>query len=75
MCAYNSFDDGTATDKSGNGRDGVWVGTEAYGDSFADHVWIKAAQFDGNSRINVAAFRCHLVRYFSVSEVHLFFVN
>lgn len=48
-----TFDDGTASDSSGLGRDGVWEGTEDYGDG---RRGAQAARFDGSSRIVFSQF-------------------
>lgn len=52
--AYYSFDDDTANDSSGNGRNGVWEGTETYAEGANGEG--RAASFDGSSRILVDAF-------------------
>ena len=52
MQGYYSFDDDSAQDSSGNDRNGVWEGTEAYDDGAVG----RAAKFDGSSRIIVSAF-------------------
>ena len=55
VLGYYSFNDSTATDKSGNGRDGTWErGTEQYSDGV---FGTKGALFDGASRVTVDAFQ------------------
>jgi hypothetical protein len=48
LLVYHSFDDGSASDGSGHGRDGTVYGDVQYTD---DGVSGMAAQFDGQSRI------------------------
>lgn len=54
LLAYYSFDTGSAKDDSGNGRDGVRTGTEAYEEG---RIGAKAAKFDGQSRVIADAFQ------------------
>eukprot|EP01052_Picozoa_sp_SAG31_P014901 SAG31_NODE_942_length_10853_cov_24.620420_1_plen_1141_part_10 len=54
MEAHYSFDDESAIDSSGNGRDGVWEGIETYAEGANGEG--RAASFDGSSRIIVDAF-------------------